>query len=802
MDETCHVRACKSGPSSLRRQKMHAPLIERTSKFIAFALFSALLVGCGSGNNTSSSSNTNSSTTIQNLSGSDIKYVRASNPETNSSVEQSFNCLQDQYCLLGQQIDPSLQTRLSFFDEKNRLVTAYVFDKEIDKDNVFTVDNRTLGFFLFDALKTKYLWTGVLLDNRLSTFFYYTESPDKLPDEYEELGSYFLQEGSKKASTLDEFLATLNPRLEANEINQINPPANAMLTQSKGMRAQAVGSITCPPEAATFSKFINTIASVIPVQAVKSAVGGVVGVLDKGCGLTVANTIGNVRKDIQELKRKLEDIDKELKGVSFSLSNFRSDDAFKSASNGYDRILTETTSLQTDLNIYNNLLISNNAESLTALYKSSGLTDDMLNTSNTGSIGVLIANLSDTNKSLSWLSSAEVLGTIQNALDVACKSHESIPGDVIAQRMRCNVLATKTINEYTVTYINAAAMVKDLSVLIGNAQSNPNASAKVKAIANPFANSPVWYSADTAVKNTVFNLMSSNLADAISKVSTTFSSGLYDPYNGLTTGLMDKVFEADCRNYQVGKRSTANIKEWYAFPTKPKYIVSGCPTYSGSTEMVSNYYYGATSTRLINVFGVLVEANKLDSNFNPSNGTFVTDFSAEVTGSQCATFNFVDTENRTLTMNQPTKLLAGIPYAIVPSINYSWPWVRPYTGETRTFYIDKPASISNTGQPSGPYESFLCWNPQNNTESWNTFMGTRYLLDKVTYGAVWLSMSQVDDRTVSQYSPKPYFIKRRFACVTGGCSANGNDLKFDSGVVASFQYIKNGSSVSISTPSK
>lgn len=775
---------------------MFAHHLERTSKFIAIALFTALMVGCGSGNNSSSSTNTNSTKMIQNLSVSDIMFVRALNPETNATVEQSFFCPNGQYCAIGEQIDPSLQTRLTFFDDKNNLVTAYVFDKEIDKDNVFTVDNRTLGFFLFDQLKTKYLWSGVLLDNRLSTFFYYIESPDNLPDQFEELGIYFLQENAKSSSTLNEFLASLNTRLEANETNVLNPPVSVMLAQPNAMLAKSEAPTACPPETASFSKFLNTIASVIPVKAVQGAVSGVVGFLDKGCGLTVANTIGNVRKDIQELKRKLEDIDKELKGVSFSLSNFRSDDAFKTASNSFDRILTETTSLQTDLNIYNNLLVSNNAESLTALYKATGLTDEMLNTSNTGSIGVLIANLSDTNKSLAWLSSAEVLGTIKNALDVACQNHASIPGDVIAQRMRCNVLATKTINEYTLTFINTAAMVKDLSVLIGNAQSNPNASAKIKAIANPFANSPVWYSSDASVKNTVFNLMSTNLGDAISKVSTTFASGLYDPYTGLHKELINYVSAADCKFNQIGQRSTANIKEWYAYPSKPMYIVTGCPTYAGSTELVSNYYYGTSPTRLVNVFGVLVESSKLDSKFKPANGSFVTDQSDDVTSSQCASFTFLDSANQSITLNKPTKLFGGIPYAVGPFRDFTWPWVRPLTGESYTFYIDKPTSTTNS------YDSYLCWNPQDQSESWNTFMGHQYVIDKVTYGEVWLSMSQVDNRTVGPYSRTPYFIVRKYACVTGGCSASGNSLNFDSGVVANFQYIKNGSSLTISTPTK
>lgn len=742
----------------MRKSRIALPLLAVATTFV--------LIGCGGGSSSSTTTASPTKLLIDNQTTSDFARVEFDNTLGVITASQSFVCQSKLECVLGVDSDFTIKaSTLLFYDKNSRLVAAYTFDPTVDDDNLIQISPATLGLYLFDQIKSKYDWPADVLNMRISQLFSKTESPDGLADEFEEMGLYYDGQTRDGGLGLNAFLESINQKLDNSEILDaaaIGAPVNDLHVKSVAMSsnpATASGVINCPEKTATFAGVLQKLAGLIPYAPVQKALSGAVSAIDSGCGTRVANTIGNVRKDLAELKAKLDLMDKELKAVGLEMSSWRQTSQWQSANSAYDDMLNHLVDIKSLNNIYANYLFAKNVTSLTEHLKVAGLSKTVLK--NDSILAEIFSSdtLKKLNSSLAWLESTKGLTTIKSALVEVCTNQNNMTTEVVSTRNRCNVYASETVAEYVSAWNTTTAMIRDIAQALDTA--NATGSEKVE-VANPFDQTQ-WYSAN-ASDNTVFKAAGVRLTDALDKLSVEMNGAFIDTFNGLNSDLQSKLVARNCVSNSLNTGGKLpGIVEWYAYRSSTKYLITSCNSTGYGNNLLSRYDYETFNGDVSNVLGAIVNKSVFTQKQGASKG-FTLGFSS-------------------YSQKDALETLLVVSGGKVGANN------RPYyvTNTAPDFLVDDTGWKFNNGANFTDYSidsiNFSTKMPINTWYDPSNFMGIKLIKNHQSYVNVWMHFLVYDARG-GEFPDFRFY--RTAVCLHGGCKPVQGDstgeLRFDTGV--------------------
>lgn len=699
------------------------------------------LAGCGGGSSSSTSASTDSKTNfyIANQTGKEFAKVEVYYDGAPSQEQKTLLCGAASECVLALDANAGASNfTLKFFNEASNLVAAYSYIKNIDDDNYLVVNNATLGLYIFKEVKSKYDWTGDVLSRRVSWFFGKVDSPDKINDDNEELGIYYLQQTADNKLSYDQFLASLNKSLDNYEVYGGDSQLLVKSVAAPKLALSSVASSNCPATTEKFGGFIQKVAKVIPYAPVQKALDGAVSAIDSGCGTRLGNTIGNVRKDLVDIKAKIEKVQEELSFLGLEISQWRMQSQWVSANNAYNELLVEFATLETSNNTYRDFLITNNTPNLVAYFKTHELTKNSIESNAT--LDEIFKSLTKVNRSLTILEKTTSLQTLSASLRGICANADNIIGDILDTRDKCNIFAAEVIAEYMSALNASTAMVRDIAQTLGPIK-NPG-----EIVVNPFGKE-TWYSSNES-EDTVFKAMGQRLTSALNKVSSEMDGVFIGSFEGLDANLQAKLVETNCAlsAANTGGKLPA-ILAWEGRRGTTKFIITECRTPDGNLPVVGRYdYEGFDNTAgIANAFGAIVDKKIFSDDYHPP-GYFGIELNANRVPNylRVSGGSFVQ-NNRPLSSQKNQSLIRND-----SNQTLNWPKVD---------YIDLYVE-------PGLYKTEF----NGESPGYGTLMGSQYTEKHQTFIDVWMSVVH-DYQIICTYCVPPHIVDRKLGCLHKGCTS-------------------------------
>lgn len=725
------------------RLKLMGETMKKLTTYTAVLASVIYLVGCGGGSSSSTSASTDSKTNfyIANQTGKEFAKVEVYYDGAQSQEQKTLLCGASSECVLGLDANNAANNfTLKFFNDASNLVAAYNYIKSIDDDNYLLVNDATLGLYIYKEVKSKYDWTDDVLTRRVSWFFGQVSSPDKINDDNEELGIYYLQQTADNKLSHDQFLASLNKSLENHDVYGGGSQLLVKSAAAPKLSLKSVGPINCPAATEKFGGFIQKIANVIPYPPVQKALSGAVSAIDSGCGTRVGNTIGNVRKDLADIKAKLDEVKKELLAVGLEISQWREMALWNDANAAYNELLNQSAELHTLNNVYRNFLITNNSQNLVEYFKTHELTKDSINSN--ASLKKIFDGLSQANVSLTILEGTKSLQTISASLRGICSNADNTTGDILSMRDKCNIFAAEVISQHLSEWSATVAMVRDIAQTLA-------VNKKQGIIANPFGTA-VWYSSNES-ENTVFTLMGNRLTDALNKVSSDMDGALVGSFEGLDTNLQARLIDSNCAVSAIntGGKLPA-ILAWEGRRGTTKFVITECRSPDDNRPVVGRYdYEGFDNTAgIANAFGAIVDKKIFSDNYYPPAGYFGIELNASLVPF------YLRVSGGTLIQNNLPLSMQKKQTLIRNDDNQSLNW-------PKVAYIDLYVE-------PGLYKTQF----NGTSPGYGTLMGSQYTEKHQTFIDVWMSVVHDYQLPCIQcMTNPPHKVDKKLGCLHRGCTA-------------------------------
>lgn len=472
------------------------------------------------------------------------------------------------------------------------------------------VNDEWLGVYVFNHLKQTSGKPAIKLSEQLTSFFKNYSSPDNTPDFFEELGLYFIAQngGANETKFYKDFLKKLSQDKTLSGGN-VAKSVNPMARSAKLATAPKSACDNSEMAQSVFS-YMSSVASLIPM------IGGPVSamfsigsqIMSDACPSPTEIKLAEISNQISLLDSKIEAVGYKVDELASKLNIAAANEAIKKLSNNY----------RTSINKYVNDYSSFTKDQSLSDYvkKNGGLKKSWDSAAN---VKDLVNNTTDQLSKFEGLLSNRDIDDLKKSLDAWCsKNPANITGDVIANRIQCNIVINKALTTVTLSALQFKPMLKDEINTIVEARKTGNIDdAWLKAnIAADFTYMPDGASGNISVPwdqaaakvDEIIDAKVKYLSDKLLGVN---KDQLYVPLEGFPEELSNGMIAADCFSLSTdGKTKLPAVLEWYANTSDNKpYVVTQCK--NGNEFVKSRYYYqkrGATDIdgKVVNVMGVLV----------------------------------------------------------------------------------------------------------------------------------------------------------------------------------------------------
>lgn len=548
--------------------------------------------------------NTQTLLRIKNHTGDKIARVIIINQNNNQLYGTTLECANDKFCNLRLgTISLPKEFVLKFYDEKNHMISAYNYSGELNTYDTIIIDDKWLGIYVFNKLKQQAKFTPTELNNELTYFFQNYSSPDGTPDIFEELGLYFIAQNG--GANEGKFYQNLLKKLEQDKIlgAKIISPAmtkNVFATSSSGIFVS--DGLMCNSTAGKIATWAKSIFSFIPVL---SGVGTVIGITSQISKAGCAKSDPNAAK-FDQIDDNLRKLNAEVSALGYNLKDL-------AQKLHKELVFIYLKDMENDYNtLFNNYFLAysgfNNGLS-NFVNNTGGLKNSFKNNYNVKTlVGSMQAQLNAYNALVDKTNVAKLKENLNNW----CSNQNNITGDVVAQRMQCNLIT----NQVATYYLAAAAQLKIMlndeinTVVVAQKSGNIDANwliGNISGIPNGF-DSKGWANSMTYVNNQIETKLDSAITILLGKDG----KAVYDPLAGFPTKLADSMKAANCLSKTENGSALPAVSGWILNNADMKagpYIISTCQ--SENKVINARYYYKQRNTSafdydVVNVMGVLV----------------------------------------------------------------------------------------------------------------------------------------------------------------------------------------------------
>ena len=546
--------------------------------------------------------------TINNKSFGSINKVEITDFAGKQLYTNQLTCNAGKTCnLLLRNINFKTPVILKFFNN-NQLITAYTTGSTPLTTNYLILDDTWLGIYAFHQMAKVTKKSPAILNEELTQFFIGYSSPDKTPDIFEELGLYFIaQNGGKNEKA---FYATLNTALNSHK----SLPAKAPKAQPRALMSSSVrlasspkvgGSDTtpvCDPSVQSAFSYIGTIGGMIPLVG-----DGINAIFDLG-GQILSDACPNsenaaILQKLDEIENKLKQFDAKLNELGFKVALLDKLINTNQTENTLQLMDINYSKLATDYFGTYSGVINGSTDLATYVKQNGGLKKAHANSQQ---IKNLLSSMPTQLNNFDKLLSDDQISKMKISLDNVCKNPTS-HGDIIANRINCNVAILKTVTTIDSSALRLKPMLRDEINTINEALKSGDIDAQwlKNNVSENFVYNGQSYTWSTAAAQTdkIINLKTQFVTDTLIGNN---GEKIYKPLEGLSTQLTQNMIDVKCGT----TNNLPAVLEWHTADTVEPYMVTQCDDGQG-TKITSKYYYTkrgekTIDDKVINAMAVLV----------------------------------------------------------------------------------------------------------------------------------------------------------------------------------------------------
>ncbi len=527
-------------------------------------------------------------------------------------LNQDFVCAPGGICPFA--FNERLQAPITLkFYNQNKLITAYTIVDLAGNFGKIETSDVMLGTYIYKQIKTKDKELATTLNSKLDTFFDCYCSPDKRPDNFEELGLYYKAMVVQGKQTDAEFYTKLIADLNTDK----KLPGGAFSKRKKqqaDLKSLAVNSTQAQFKAAngsTCSQYTSGIMTafsalkLFPIPGISTF-----DFADRIVKGACDSFEGDVLNGLDEIKNKLNEMDAKLDAIGYQIQELADKMDHQNLSRNISEINNKIEEWSALRDSYYQILNGGHYKNFSEFLQKNGNVAGVMQKDGSAKV-FLTAQLKNFNSFYNQINETNRLDSIRSSLVSLCSTAENIHEDVITRRFQCNLIASDMIAKLTSTAQEEKIILSDIS----------NAIMKDPGYQNILKDSSVLPPIGTSWEKIDGTLLKQQ-ADNLKAVQSTFASnGIpFIPYQGLSEELQKNIAAVGC-NYK--DMDVPNITYWKAAVDKSKpwntYIGVTCKNSDRgqAKEVKSEYgYLMENDNNVRNILGVLVSDNYLNKAWN------------------------------------------------------------------------------------------------------------------------------------------------------------------------------------------
>lgn len=534
-------------------------------------------------------------------------------------LNQSFACAAGATCPIDFKERLQAPITLKFYNQ-NKLITTYTIVDVAGNFGKIETSDVMLGTYIYKQLKAKDTQLAANLSSRLDTFFDCYCSPDKRPDNFEELGLYYKAMVVEGKQTDDQFYTKLLTDLKA---GKKLPGGSFSKKKQQLAELKSLTTKTAPAElksanggsCSQYTSGIMTAFSALKLFPIPGI--SVFDFADRVVKGACDSFEGDVLNGLDEIKNKLNEIDAKLDAIGYQIQELADKMDRENLSRNISEINNKIEEWSALRDSYYQILNGGHYKNFSDFLQKNGNVAGVMQKDGSAK-AFLTLQLKNFNVYYNQINDSTRLNSIRGSLVSLCGTAEKISEDVITRRFQCNLIASDMIAKLTSTAQEEKLILSDISSAI---MKDPGYQDILKdsSILPPVGTS--WEKVDTTV--------SQQQVDKLKIVQSTFASnGIpFIPYQGLSEELQKNIATVGC-NYK--DTDVPNITYWKADVDKSKpwntYVSVVCKNKNKDEEkeVYSDYnYYLEGDNNVRNILGVLVSDKYLNNAWNrPSNEKF------------------------------------------------------------------------------------------------------------------------------------------------------------------------------------
>lgn len=546
---------------------------------------------------------------IINKEATEFSKIIITDKQNKEILNQSFACAAGATCPIDFKERLQAPITLKFYNQ-NKLITTYTIIDVAGNFGKIETSDVMLGTYIYKQLKAKDTQLAANLSSRLDTFFDCYCSPDKRPDNFEELGLYYKAMVVQGKQTDDQFytklLADLNagkklPGGSFSKKKQQLAQLKSLTTKTAPVQLKSANGGSC----SQYTSGIMTAFSALKLFPIPGF-NGPFDFADRVVKGACDSFQGDVLNGLDEIKNKLNEMDAKLDAIGYQIQELADKMDHQNLSKNISEINNKIEEWSALRDSYYQILNGGHYKNFSEFLQKNGNVAGVMQKD--GSAKVFLTSLKQFNVYYNQVNESTRLNSIRDSLISLCGTAENIHEDVITRRFQCNLIASDMIAKLTSTAQEEKIILSDISNAI---MKDPGYQDILKdsSILPPVGTS--WEKVDTTV--------SQQQVDKLKIVQSTFASnGIpFIPYQGLSEELQKNIAAVGC-DYKG--TDMPNITYWKAAvePSKPwnTYISVVCKNKNGQNEekeVYSNYnYYQENDDNVKNILGVIASNKSID----------------------------------------------------------------------------------------------------------------------------------------------------------------------------------------------
>lgn len=571
--------------------------MKKIYKLIAAVSVMLMLAACGGGGGSNQSTEGKTQFQMTNVGAFDLARVDIVTEDGLIQSSRSIQCPASSDCSF--KADMEAPGDLLFYDKNGTLVSAYILTEAPGSRAYVRTSRRMMGIYVFDQLRKRHPESADLLSAKLALFFQNYDSPDQLPDDFQELGMYYQYRMVGTGLNTEDFYSNLHARLENAEILEKNLYAaniplliNSLFASIPEFTmvnsAYAAGEGKCP---AGFTAAM-TIASGIGDFMIGDGfipVFGIANELVKDACDDTSEKLDKIQDSINQLYAQLQKTDAKIDQLIDFVSEVEAKNILRQMK------LDQATLRNSYVNKYIELVNTTSNKTLKDFVKNQGGLEKAVNRN--ANLKTVLELGDQWTKLNTGIGDADKT-TFVNALQNMCAGSSDAGGrDLLKNRTKCNLLINYYKMIVTSTHGSYISILKDVTETIQAYQSSEGTwiAGNLSKPGNEIKSS--WADQYTYVLKPA---LQANLKKIEGGFSTSSEQGFYKLTEGLSTNLLENLVRVDCKN----DSNKAYLTEWVKNGDK-SYITVRCKN-QGKLYASRYYYEKDTTSQVTNMMGVVI----------------------------------------------------------------------------------------------------------------------------------------------------------------------------------------------------